>query len=427
MNKKHKKNYLKQVFRWTVVWLGIFTLFGIVGLLWLYANGTQWLPRVWSGSYLTSNLWNTTMTDIENKFEDTVSLSSDQIINWKKTFSWWVDFKKEVEFRDNVKFEKETKFEWAVSWPHPTSNSDLTTKSYVDWVVNAAETIINGGGGWWTNYDRVLYIAKGWNDLANINKINDYCKSKWKVFWDWNIFDLKEWMWDILPSYYWRVDSYGSKPFIWYPFYYREWEKLTIAQFRIASAISLHKIPFKDFRSEGEMAYIKCVNWVDDFSNCSKIWSSCNWWIYAWDFNWYKIVSTPSWCNNSTNPICNLKEDDLELKWSSNSSVKTDAKSSDGAVNTQKILSVDPNAEAAKYCNNMVYGWYDDWYLPSQEELKILIQNKDKVWGFDEHANYWSSNEVFPYEKATVIYTYNLWKSYSSKIYKQNVRCIRKS
>ncbi len=52
---------------------------------------------------------------------------------------------------------------------------------------------------------------------------------------------------------------------------------------------------------------------------------------------------------------------------------------------------------AAKACidfSTIVEGnTYDDWYLPSKQELNLLFQNNKKIGDFDERY-YWSSNEA---------------------------------
>jgi hypothetical protein len=49
-------------------------------------------------------------------------------------------------------------------------------------------------------------------------------------------------------------------------------------------------------------------------------------------------------------------------------------------------------AGAAKLCNDLVLGGYDDWYLPSKDELNKLYINQSVIGGFSLF-NYWSSTE----------------------------------
>jgi hypothetical protein len=47
---------------------------------------------------------------------------------------------------------------------------------------------------------------------------------------------------------------------------------------------------------------------------------------------------------------------------------------------------------AARLCFDLVQGGYDDWYLPSHDELMKLKTNKDLIGGFS-NSLYWSSSE----------------------------------
>ncbi len=48
---------------------------------------------------------------------------------------------------------------------------------------------------------------------------------------------------------------------------------------------------------------------------------------------------------------------------------------------------------AARICGDLVLNGYNDWYLPSIDELNILSQNRSLIGGFPS-ANYWSSTEI---------------------------------
>lgn len=64
-----------------------------------------------------------------------------------------------------------------------------------------------------------------------------------------------------------------------------------------------------------------------------------------------------------------------------------------GSNNTSLILANCSEVEiAAKICNDFSFGGYDDWYLPSRDELNKLYENKDLIGGF-ANASYWSSTE----------------------------------
>ncbi|MFA4854876.1 MAG: DUF1566 domain-containing protein [Candidatus Omnitrophota bacterium] len=83
--------------------------------------------------------------------------------------------------------------------------------------------------------------------------------------------------------------------------------------------------------------------------------------------------------------------------WHNGSDMVTDALGTtlwDGKNNTDKIISVQGNTGnyAAKLCRDYRGGGYADWYLPSNEELGILLNHKEIV-GITTPGAYWSSTE----------------------------------
>ena len=64
-----------------------------------------------------------------------------------------------------------------------------------------------------------------------------------------------------------------------------------------------------------------------------------------------------------------------------------------GNQNTIDIMSGCATAGiAARLCGDLVIGIYNDWYLPSKDELNKLYQNQDAV-GMVTTLHYWSSSE----------------------------------
>ncbi|GHT80488.1 hypothetical protein FACS189467_2740 [Bacteroidia bacterium] len=54
---------------------------------------------------------------------------------------------------------------------------------------------------------------------------------------------------------------------------------------------------------------------------------------------------------------------------------------------------------AAQFCDLLEYGGYEDWFLPSKDELNMMYQNlKQKNLGGFSNANYWSSSESDSYD-----------------------------
>lgn len=81
-----------------------------------------------------------------------------------------------------------------------------------------------------------------------------------------------------------------------------------------------------------------------------------------------------------------------------------------GKTNTDKMLA-DDNAgaseTAARLCSELVQSNYDDWYLPSIEELKQLYLNRVILGGFTGDA-YWSSSEYFHDKAEYLIFSSNI-------------------
>ncbi len=64
-----------------------------------------------------------------------------------------------------------------------------------------------------------------------------------------------------------------------------------------------------------------------------------------------------------------------------------------GKSNTEKIVQAQGKGNyAAKLCYDLVLHGYDDWYLPSINELEILYRNKQAI-GLFFNSCYWSSSE----------------------------------
>ena len=76
----------------------------------------------------------------------------------------------------------------------------------------------------------------------------------------------------------------------------------------------------------------------------------------------------------------------------------TDVKIGSGKHNTDLIVSkYGPGDYAAKICADLVLNGYDDWFLPSKDELYELYLNKDKVGKFEDE--YWSSTQLLYHNK----------------------------
>jgi prepilin-type N-terminal cleavage/methylation domain-containing protein len=116
----------------------------------------------------------------------------------------------------------------------------------------------------------------------------------------------------------------------------------------------------------------------------------------------------------STISVCNVTpcSDYFLQTWSSTaypfqwgpSGVGTDAESNtDGAMNTKILAALPEDYPAADYCANLEEGGYDNWYLPSKDELFVAWQ------AFGEPVipilSYWSSTD---YKDVNDIYAWYL-------------------
>jgi hypothetical protein len=67
---------------------------------------------------------------------------------------------------------------------------------------------------------------------------------------------------------------------------------------------------------------------------------------------------------------------------------------------------------------------YDDWFLPSKNELDMLYQNKDTIGGFD-YNRYWSSTQHVYYLAWIQYFTDGFQILSSSKTSNSAVRSVR--
>ena len=161
-----------------------------------------------------------------------------------------------------------------------------------------------------------------------------------------------------------------------------------------------------------------------------SIGDSCGGGLYAGTFNGYKYVVTPSGCTNSATPVCDgVSLDGFTLDWANNSGtsaygVVTGASSTtDGFGNTALLATNYTDTDAAKYCYNMDYGGYTDWFLPAQDELNFFYSN---TAAFNYRgSDYWSSTE----DTSTKAYDQAMGsggQGTSFKTFLRYVRCSRK-
>jgi hypothetical protein len=97
-----------------------------------------------------------------------------------------------------------------------------------------------------------------------------------------------------------------------------------------------------------------------------------------------------------------------------------------GNANTNTIVSaIGAGSYAAKVCYDLVYGGYNDWYLPSMDELTKLYENRSILGGLSSYI-YWSSSDDPSNDRIALIYNFLLHEP--GGVYKweyEGVRAIR--
>lgn len=79
--------------------------------------------------------------------------------------------------------------------------------------------------------------------------------------------------------------------------------------------------------------------------------------------------------------------------WNTNLNITTYLHLGAGNQNTQNIVSACSSQNyAAKLCFDLVLNGYDDWFLPSKDELAQLCLNRFKIGNFESNF-YWSSSD----------------------------------
>lgn len=119
--------------------------------------------------------------------------------------------------------------------------------------------------------------------------------------------------------------------------------------------------------------------------------------------------------------------DQKKAKWYNGKFVETGATSSavgTGKQNTAAIIKAQATGEyAASICDGLVLNGYDDWFLPSKDELRLLKEKKAIVGGFNG-LFYWSSTEYSSHYAWAQNFSNGL-QNYGNKNSAPSVRAIR--
>jgi hypothetical protein len=66
------------------------------------------------------------------------------------------------------------------------------------------------------------------------------------------------------------------------------------------------------------------------------------------------------------------------------------------AANTAALSAACGAGTAARICSDLVLGGYDDWWLPTRDELQKLYNNRATIGGFGTFGGYWCSSDAYP-------------------------------
>jgi hypothetical protein len=99
-----------------------------------------------------------------------------------------------------------------------------------------------------------------------------------------------------------------------------------------------------------------------------------------------------------------------------------------GPGNTTALVRRGNHYEAAIFCDQLSFAGYDDWFLPAQEELKLLVRIPSGNSGIQRNLLYWSSTENNQNNAVSVVIDFNgnPTVSYTKKSDTALVRCMRR-
>lgn len=103
------------------------------------------------------------------------------------------------------------------------------------------------------------------------------------------------------------------------------------------------------------------------------------------------IWTYPEWVYMEAAPAST----EVEKAWGGNAEPNTSVDLGKGLENTNIIVASFVGDYAAHYCQDLVYGGYSDWYLPSRPELAYICDRLylQGLGNFDDDEVYWSSSE----------------------------------
>lgn len=118
--------------------------------------------------------------------------------------------------------------------------------------------------------------------------------------------------------------------------------------------------------------------------------------------------------------IASTTDQSSGIEWSSIISQAAGAYSHDGSSNTMGIMLQGAVSGAAKMCDSLTLNGFDDWYLPSLDELSRMYMLRSIIGGFSS-VPYWSSTEY----SNTQSWFLNFNDGYTNNVPKSGTYCVR--
>jgi hypothetical protein len=116
------------------------------------------------------------------------------------------------------------------------------------------------------------------------------------------------------------------------------------------------------------------------------------------------------------------------IQWAAGKSthVETGAAVGSGKANTAAIVAAQGEGKyAAQLCQDLVSGGFDDWFLPSKDELNLMYKNLHKLGlGGFAPVSYWSSSQYSGSNAWNQMFTGG-YQTNPLKIHAYSVRAIR--
>jgi len=132
--------------------------------------------------------------------------------------------------------------------------------------------------------------------------------------------------------------------------------------------------------------------------------------------------------SGGTHGLISMKTDGPKLEWGCVGSLIGTTKSDigSGKQNTINICKscTDINI-VAKYCNDLIFDNYNDWFLPSRDELVLLYNRRNIIGNFFDDLAYWSSSEFSNNDGFSQYFISGYGYSNQWKNWQQRVRAIR--